>query len=92
MALQKPRDMLIAGADRTQEHRANGGASGSCERVLDAPVAASHCGLASLELCYAVGIKSSTTLWTPSIVPRPAKPKGKMGRPPQNEAEDFSKL
>lgn len=40
-------------------------------------------GLVSLELCYAVGIKSSTTLWPPGIVPLPHRPKGKMGRPPR---------
>jgi SRSO17 transposase len=40
-------------------------------------------GIVSLGLCYAVGIKSSTTLWPPGIVPLPPRPKGKMGRPPQ---------
>jgi SRSO17 transposase len=40
-------------------------------------------GLVSLGLCYAVGIKSSTTLWPPGIVPLPPRPKGKMGRPPR---------
>ena len=40
-------------------------------------------GLVSLELCYAVGIKSSTTLWPPGIMPLPPRPKGKMGRPPR---------
>ena len=40
-------------------------------------------GLVSLGLCYAVGIKSSTTLWPPGIMPLPPLPKGKMGRPPQ---------
>ena len=40
-------------------------------------------GLVSLELCYAVGIKSTTTLWPPGIVPLPPRPKGKMGRPPR---------
>ncbi len=39
-------------------------------------------GLVSLQLCYAVGIKSSTTLWPPGIMPTPPRPKGKMGRPP----------
>ena len=40
-------------------------------------------GLVSLELSYAVGIQSSTTLWPPRIVPLPPRPKGKMGRPPR---------
>jgi len=40
-------------------------------------------GLASLELSYAVGIKSTTTLWPPGIMPLPPRPKGKTGRPPQ---------
>jgi SRSO17 transposase len=40
-------------------------------------------GLVSLGLCYAVGIKSSTTLWPPGIMPLPPRPKGKMGRPPR---------
>jgi len=40
-------------------------------------------GLVSLELCYAVGIKSTTTLWPPGIAPLPPQPKGKMGRPPR---------
>jgi SRSO17 transposase len=40
-------------------------------------------GLVSLGLSYAVGIKSSTTLWPPGIMPLPPRPKGKMGRPPR---------
>jgi SRSO17 transposase len=40
-------------------------------------------GLISLELCYAVGIKSSTTLWPPGVMPLPPRPKSKMGRPPR---------
>jgi SRSO17 transposase len=40
-------------------------------------------GLVSLQLCYAVGIKSTTTLWPPGIEPLPPQPKGKMGRPPR---------
>jgi len=40
-------------------------------------------GLVSLDLSYAVGIKSTTTLWPPGIVPLPPRPKGKMGRPPR---------
>ena len=39
-------------------------------------------GLVSLELLYAVGIQSSTTLWPPGIEPLPPQRKGKMGRPP----------
>jgi len=39
-------------------------------------------GLASLELLYAVGIQSSTTLWPPGTEPLPPRPKGKTGRPP----------
>jgi SRSO17 transposase len=38
-------------------------------------------GLVSLGLCYAVGIKSSTTLWPPGMVPLPPQPKGKVGCP-----------
>src|ERR1700692_1260270 len=40
-------------------------------------------GLVGLGLCYAVGIKSATTLWPPGMVPRPPRPKGKTGRPPR---------
>jgi len=40
-------------------------------------------GLVSLDLSYAVGIKSTTTLWPPGSVPLPPRPKGKMGRPPR---------
>jgi SRSO17 transposase len=40
-------------------------------------------GLVSLDLSYAVGTKSTTTLWPPGIVPLPPRPKGKMGRPPR---------
>jgi SRSO17 transposase len=40
-------------------------------------------GLVALELCYAVGIKSATTLWPPGLVPLPPRPKGKTGRPPR---------
>jgi SRSO17 transposase len=40
-------------------------------------------GLISLDLRYAVGIKSTTTLWPPGIVPLPPRPKGKTGRPPR---------
>ena len=40
-------------------------------------------GLVSLGLSYAVGIKSSTTLWPPGIMPLPPRPEGKMGRTPR---------
>jgi SRSO17 transposase len=40
-------------------------------------------GLVSLGLCYAVGIKSATTLWPPGIAPLPPRPKGKTGRQPR---------
>jgi SRSO17 transposase len=40
-------------------------------------------GLVALDLFYAVGIQSSTTLWPPGVVPLPPQPKGKMGRPPR---------
>ena len=39
--------------------------------------------LVSLGLPYAVGIKSSTTLWPPGIMPLPPRPKSKIGRPSQ---------
>jgi SRSO17 transposase len=45
-------------------------------------------GLVSLELSYAVGIQSSTTLWPPGIVPLPTRPKGKMDRPPRRLQRD----
>jgi len=40
-------------------------------------------GLEALELSYAVGIQSSTTLWPPESKPLAPLPKGKMGRPPR---------
>ena len=40
-------------------------------------------GLESLDLGYAVGIQSSTTLWPPESKPLSPLPKGKMGRPPR---------
>jgi SRSO17 transposase len=40
-------------------------------------------GLEALELSYAVGIQSTTTVWPPEIVPLPPQPQGKMGRPPR---------
>jgi SRSO17 transposase len=39
-------------------------------------------GLEQLKLCYAVGIKSITTLWPPGTAPLPPLPKGKTGRTP----------
>ena len=45
-------------------------------------------GLVSLGLSYAVGIKSSTTLWPPGIMPLPPRPKGKIGRPPRLQRRD----
>ena len=40
-------------------------------------------GLETLKLSYAVGIRSSTSLWPPGTMPLPPKPRGKMGRPPR---------
>jgi SRSO17 transposase len=40
-------------------------------------------GLTQLELQYVVGVQSSLTVWGPSKQPLPAKPRGKMGRPPR---------
>jgi SRSO17 transposase len=40
-------------------------------------------GLETLGLCFAVGIKSSTSLWPPGTMPLPPQPRGKMGRPPR---------
>ena len=40
-------------------------------------------GLEALELSYAVGIQSSTTVWPPDSKPLAPPPKGKMGRPPR---------
>ena len=39
--------------------------------------------LVKLELFYAVGIKSTTTLWPPGMAPLPPQPKSNMGRPPR---------
>src|SRR5262252_5137098 len=39
--------------------------------------------LTKLELQYVVGVQSSTTVWAPGTQPLPAKPRGKMGRPPR---------
>jgi SRSO17 transposase len=40
-------------------------------------------GLTALGLQYAVGVQSSMTVWEPGKQPLPAKPRGKMGRPPR---------
>lgn len=40
-------------------------------------------GLNQLELQYVVGVQSSLTVWAPGKQPLPAKPRGKMGRPPR---------
>ena len=39
--------------------------------------------LTKLELKYVVGVQSSMTVWAPGEQPLPAKPRGKMGRPPR---------
>lgn len=40
-------------------------------------------GLTALELQYVVGVQSSMTVWEPGKQPLPAKPRGRMGRPPR---------
>ena len=40
-------------------------------------------GVTQLGLPYVVGVQSSMTVWEPGKQPLPAKPRGKMGRPPQ---------
>jgi SRSO17 transposase len=40
-------------------------------------------GLTALELPYVVGVQSSLTVWEPGQEPLPAKPRGKIGRPPR---------
>jgi SRSO17 transposase len=40
-------------------------------------------GLTKLGLQYVVGVQSSITVWEPGKQPLPAKPRGKMGRPPR---------
>ena len=40
-------------------------------------------GITELGLLYAVGVQSSMTVWEPGKRPLPAKPRGKMGRPPR---------
>jgi len=39
--------------------------------------------LSQLKLQYVVGVQSSLTVWEPGKQPLPAKPRGKMGRPPR---------
>jgi len=39
--------------------------------------------LTELKLQYVVGVQSSLTVWEPGNQPLPAKPRGKMGRPPR---------
>src|ERR1700729_3338842 len=40
-------------------------------------------GVTELGLQYVVGVQSSMTVWEPGKRPLPAKPRGKMGRPPR---------
>ena len=40
-------------------------------------------GLTELGLRYVVGVQSSMTVWEPGKQPLPARPRGKMGRPPR---------
>jgi SRSO17 transposase len=40
-------------------------------------------GLTELGLQYVVGVQSSMTVWEPGTQPLPAKPRGRMGRPPR---------
>jgi SRSO17 transposase len=40
-------------------------------------------GLTELDLLYVLGVQSSMTVWEPGKQPLPAKPRGKMGRPPR---------
>src|SRR6267142_860683 len=40
-------------------------------------------GLTKLDLQYVVGVQNSMTVWEPGKQPLPAKPRGKMGRPPR---------
>ena len=39
--------------------------------------------LTELKLLYVMGVQSSLTVWEPGKQPLPAKPRGKMGRPPR---------
>jgi len=40
-------------------------------------------GVTELDLQYVVGVQSSMDVWEPGKQPLPAKPRGKMGRPPR---------
>jgi SRSO17 transposase len=40
-------------------------------------------GLQQLNLEYAVGVQSSTSVWPPGLAPLPAMSRGGMGRPPK---------
>jgi SRSO17 transposase len=40
-------------------------------------------GLTELRLTYVMGVQSSMTVWKPGQQPLPAKPRGRMGRPPR---------
>lgn len=40
-------------------------------------------GLTALALPYVVGVQSTMTVWAPGKQPLPAKPRGRMGRPPR---------
>src|SRR5262249_59413084 len=40
-------------------------------------------GVPALGLPYVAGVQSSMTVWEPGKQPLPAKPRGKMGRPPR---------
>src|SRR6202035_3189109 len=40
-------------------------------------------GVTELGLQYVVGVQNSMTVWEPGKQPLPAKPRGKMGRPPR---------
>jgi SRSO17 transposase len=40
-------------------------------------------GLTDLELPYVLGVQSTMTVWEPGKQPLPAKPRGRMGRPPR---------
>ena len=42
-----------------------------------------RCSLTELGLRYMVGVQSTMTVWEPGKEPLPAKPRGKMGRPPR---------
>jgi SRSO17 transposase len=42
-----------------------------------------HDGLTELNLQYVMGVQSSMTVWEPGKQPLPAKPRGRMGRPPR---------